>query len=192
LWWQVGACSWSRRRDVAPCGKEATLQRRLLVALVELAAMVVLVALATAATAATTRSDGSRAKTIASYCSSSGDVCFGIFNRDGRVLFKLTTAARYFSRYTVCATRLPRGKNPEHAQRCGSFPLFRQSRSTWGSSVDFAKQFVGPASHPSTPLDGRYQVTWRQVCSDCTAKARRHSDGGRPLGPSLFFRHPLS
>jgi hypothetical protein len=132
------------------------------------------------------------ATAMGSYCSPSGDVCFGIFNRSGNVFLQISTAARYFRRYTVCVTRLPRGKSPEHAQRCGSFPLFRQSGSTWGSSVNFARQFVGPLSHPLVPLPGRYQVTWRQVCSQCTPKAQRHSAGGTPLGPSLHFRLPLS
>jgi hypothetical protein len=129
---------------------------------------------------------------IASYCSPSGDVCYGIFNRRGKVFLQITTAARYFNRYTLCVTLLPRGDGAEHAQRCGAFPLLRQSGPTWGSSVNFAKQFVGPAAHPSTPLPGRYRVTWRQVCARCDARAQRHSARGTPLGPSLFFRLPLS
>jgi hypothetical protein len=40
-----------------------------------------------------------REKKIASYCSSSGDVCYGIFNRSGKVYLRITTAARYFGRY---------------------------------------------------------------------------------------------
>ena len=166
------------------------LLRTPLVLAAALAAVIVLLATAMAAGAA--RSEGPQARTIASYCSPSGDVCFGIFKRSGNVVLQITTAARYFSRYTVCVTRLPRGKSPEHAQRCGSFPLFRQSGSTWGSSVNFARQFVGPLSHPLVPLPGRYQVTWRQVCSQCAPRAQRHSAGGTPLGPSLYFRLPLS
>jgi hypothetical protein len=119
------------------------------------------------------------------------DVCYGVFNRDGKVFLQITTAARYFGRYTLCVTRLPRAKNPEHAQRCGSFPLFRQQVDL-GSTVNHARQFVGPLAHPFVPLLGRYQVTWRQVCSQCGAKVRRHSAAGTPLGPSLYFRLPLS
>jgi len=152
----------------------------------------VLLAVLLAAVAAAVSPVSAGEKTVASYCSPSGDVCLGIFNRSGNVFLQISTAARYFIRYTVCVTRLPRGKSPEHAQRCGSFPLFRQSGSTWGSSVSFARQFVGPLSHPLVPLPGRYQVTWRQVCSQCTPQARRHSAGGTPLGPSLYFRLPLS
>ena len=130
-------------------------------------------------------------KTIASYCSSSGDICYGVFARRGRVVLQITTAARYFNRYTLCVTLLPHGRSAENARRCGAFPLFRQRGSTWASSVDYARQFVGPAEHPLVPHSGRYSASWRQVCSGCTAKARRHSGAGSPLGPSLSLRLPI-
>ena len=145
-----------------------------------------LVILASAATA-----DAAATKRIASYSSPSGDVCYGAFNRSGKVFLQITTAAKYFSRYTLCVTLLPRGGGAEHARRCGAFPLFRQSGSTWGSSVNYAKQFIGPASHPLAPPHGRYQVTWRQVCSGCAPNVQRHSAAGPALGPSLYFRLPL-
>jgi hypothetical protein len=130
-------------------------------------------------------------KTIASYCSSSGDICYGAFARRGRVFLQITTAARYFNRYTLCVTLLPRGPSAENARRCGAFPLLRQRGPTWASSVDFAKQFVGPAEHPLVARPGRYEVSWRQVCSRCTPEALRHSSAGSPLGPSLYFRLPI-
>jgi hypothetical protein len=108
-------------------------------------------------------------KTIAAYCSPSGDICYGIFNRGGHVILQITTAAHYFNRYTLCVTRLPRSPNPEHAQRCGAFPLLRRRAGTWSSSVSYTRQY--PVLPP-----GRLQVTWRHA--------------GRPLGPSLFFRWP--
>ena len=144
-----------------------------------------LAVLGLATTAATADTAAARPTTIASYCSSSGDVCYGIFNRGGKVFLELTTAARYFNRYTLCVTRLPRGSDPEHAQRCGAFPVFRRAGSTWGSSVNYARQY------PPLP-PGRYRVTWRLACSHCTAKAQRHSAAGSPLGPPLSFRLPLS
>jgi hypothetical protein len=109
-------------------------------------------------------------KTIASYCSSSGDVCYGVFNRSGKVLLRITTAARYFGRYTLCVRLLPAGSDPAHAQHCGSFPVFRQSGPTWGSSVNYARQY------PITRR-GRYRVAWKLASG--------------PLGPPLFFRLPL-
>jgi hypothetical protein len=84
------------------------MHRRLLRALVALAGVI----LATAMAAAAARSERSPARTIARYCSQSGDVCYGIFNRGGQVILQITTAAHYFSRYTLCLTRLPRSKNP--------------------------------------------------------------------------------
>jgi hypothetical protein len=152
--------------------------------LVTLSVLVAVLAMAT--TAATADTAASRPRTIASYCSSSGDVCYGIFNRSGKVLLEITTAARYFTRYTLCVTRLPPGTDPEHAQRWGAFPVFRRSGSTWGSSVNYARQY------PPLPLPGRYRVTLRLVCSQCTAKAQRHGAAGSPLGPPLHFRVPRS
>ncbi|HEX6700989.1 MAG TPA: hypothetical protein VF101_09700 [Gaiellaceae bacterium] len=109
-------------------------------------------------------------KTLTSYCSPSGDVCYGMFIHAGRVQLRITTAARYFRRYTLCVQFLPPGTGAEHVRRCGSFPVFRQGGSTWGSSVDYARQY------PVT-LPGRYRVTWKQ--------------GGTPLGPPLYFHLPL-
>jgi hypothetical protein len=125
-----------------------------------------------------------RDRTIASYCSPSGDICYGILNRGGQVVLQLTTAAHYFDRYTLCVTRLPRSQNPEHAQRCGAFPVLRGRGGTWGSSVNYARQY--PVLPP-----GRQQVTWRQVCSRCPPREQRHSAAGSPLGPSLFFSWPV-
>jgi hypothetical protein len=155
-----------------------------------LAALSMMLVLAAGAGTTAASADASAAKAITSYCSPSGDVCFGVFKRNGKVLLQITTAARYFNRYTLCVTLLPRGNGAENARRCGAFPLLQGRASTWASTVDYAKQFIGPASHPATPLPGRYQVTWRQVCSRCTPKQQRHSASGPPLGPSLFFRLP--
>jgi hypothetical protein len=110
-------------------------------------------------------------KTIASYCSTSGDVCYGIFKRSGKVSLEISTAARYFNRYTLCVRRLPPRSTPAYAQRCGSFPVLRQSGSTWGSRVNYARQF--PLTFAAT-----YRVTWKLA--------------GSALGPALRFRLPVS
>jgi hypothetical protein len=114
---------------------------------------------------------GAAPKTIASYCSPSGDVCYGIFKRSGKVSLEITTAARYFNRYTLCVRRLPPRSTPAYAQRCGSFPVFRQSGSTWGSRVNYARQY------PLT-FAGSYRVTWKLA--------------GSALGPALRFKLPIS
>ncbi len=126
----------------------------------------VLVAFSCALTAAASPT-APRTKTIASYCSPSGDVCYGILNRGGKVSLQITTAAKYFNRYTLCVRRT----RPAAPQRCGSFPAFRQGGSTWGSRVNYARQF--PVKSP-----GRYRVTWKL--------------GSGPLGPALQFRLPVS
>jgi hypothetical protein len=147
-----------------------------------------LCALAAVPATDTTEAAGARTSQIARDCSPSGDICYGIFSRGSQIVFRITTAAHYFNHYTLCVTRLPRSNNPEHARRCGAFPVFRRSGSTWGSSVNFARNYVGPRRHGIRPASGRYRVTWRQVCGQCTPTARRHSARGRPLGPSLYFR----
>ena len=103
-------------------------------------------------------------KTVASYCSPSGDVCYGVFTRGKVVLLRISTAAHYFPRYTLCV------RPPAGAQRCGSFPVFRGVASTWGSSVRHGRQFPAPGA-------GVYRVTWKL--------------GSGPLGPTLRFRLPV-
>jgi hypothetical protein len=120
------------------------------------------------ATAAARGAAAPRQKTIASYCSPSGDVCLGIVNRSGAVHLELSTAARYFDRYRLCVR--PPGGGAVGPLRCGSFPVLRRGPG-WGSSVKYARQYpvVGP---------GTYRVSWRL--------------GAKPLGPTLRFRLPLA
>jgi hypothetical protein len=130
-------------------------------------AKVVFCGLVVALAVAVPASIGAPARALTSYCSPSGDVCYGIFKRGGKVSLQITTAAKYFTRYTLCVRRT----RPAAPQRCGSFPVFRQGGSTWGSRVNYARQF--PVKSP-----GRYRVTWKL--------------GSGPLGPALQFRLPLS
>jgi hypothetical protein len=95
---------------------------------------------------------------IDSYCSTTGDLCYGIYNAGG-IVFRITTQARYFARYSVCV-RPPRG-----ATRCRSAPLQGQG-SVWGSSIRWPR---GYGDHGL----GVYRVTWKQA--------------GRRLGPTLRF-----
>jgi hypothetical protein len=136
-----------------------------------LVALLLVAVLSTASTAAAARPRVAGAKTIASFCSSSGDVCYGVFNASGKVTLRITTAARYFGRYTLCVRLLPPQSDAAHTRRCGSYPVFRQGGSTWGSTIRYARQF--PVQRP-----GRYRVTWSLPSSG-------------PLGPPLYFRLPL-
>lgn len=103
------------------------------------------------AMSAVAATEASPAKTIASHCSASGDVCYGIVFRRGVVYLELSTAARYFDRYRLCVR--PPGSGAEGLLRCGSFPILRRS-SGWGSSVNYKLQY--PGGWPGT-----YRVTWK-------------------------------
>ncbi len=118
--------------------------------------------LASGATAAP--ASAARAQPISSYCSPSGDICFGVVDRSGAVYLELSTFARYFDRYRLCV------RPPGRAERCGSFPVFRRGL-VWGSAVKFSRNFPNVGS-------GSYRVTWKL--------------GPQRLGPTLRFRLPLT
>lgn len=102
---------------------------------------------------------GMLATTPSSYCSQTGDLCYGIRRERGAVVLRIDTFARYFDRYTLCVTS-PRRRV------CGRFPVFDDGRF-WSSTVRWHRQF--PDDGP-----GRYRVSWRL--------------GSTPLGPTLGFR----
>jgi hypothetical protein len=100
---------------------------------------------------------------VASYCSESGDVCYGITkDTAGTIRFQLTTAAKYFSRYRVCVR--PSGMTA----KCKSFPV-KKVAANWGGTVIWQRNY---------PMRGvrRYHVTWKL--------------GAQRLGPSLSFALP--
>jgi hypothetical protein len=124
-------------------------------------ALAVLCMLAAALVAAAPASPAQEAR-IASYCSPSGDVCYGIFRDAGNVTrFQLTLAARYFGRYRICV------KPPSGAATCKSFPVKRFGR-LYGGAVKWDRNF------PTNRGPGRYRVTWLV--------------GTQRLGPALYFR----
>lgn len=121
-----------------------------------------LVAIAVALAIAAPASSAEQGR-IASHCSASGDVCYGIFKGSaGQYRFKLTTAAKYFSRYRICVR--PVGQSTT----CKSFPV-RKVGANWGGTVVWQRNF--PLRGPRT-----YVVTWKL--------------GARRLGPSLRFTLP--
>jgi hypothetical protein len=96
------------------------------------------------AAAAGTAADRTRVK---SYCSPSGDVCYGIFKNDtGIYRFRLTLAAKYVRRYRVCVR--PLGETA----KCKSFPV-RKTGASWGGTVVWQGNY--PIRGP-----GGYRVTW--------------------------------
>lgn len=126
-------------------------------------AVVIAVALFAGAAVGDSSSGASPPSRLAAYCSPSGDVCYGIFRKQGAIFLDLTTAARYFGRYSLCV-RPPRG-----AMTCRRFAIRARGR-LFGSSIRWHTGF--PARGP-----GRYRVTWGLQT---------------PLGPSLAFRLPGS
>ena len=100
---------------------------------------------------------------VASHCSGSGDVCYGIFKGNlGAVRFQLTLAAKYFRRYRICVRPLGQKRT------CKSFPV-KKVGANWGGKVSWQKNF--PIAGPR-----RYRVTWWQ--------------GAHRLGPALSFTLP--
>ena len=121
----------------------------------------VLVAFSCALTAAASPT-ALRTKTVASYCSPSGDVCYGVFQKAGNYQFKLTLAAKYFARYRICIVPLGQTKT------CKSFPV-KKTGAQWGGTVIWQRNF--PVRGPR-----RYKVSWLQ--------------GTHRLGPVLAFNLP--
>ena len=122
------------------------LRRSLLLALIA-----ALIAVAPSAAADQTR--------VKSYCSETGDVCYGIL-KTGRVYsFRLTLAAKYFQRYRICVR--PLGQQAT----CKSFPV-KKTGAAWGGTVLWQRNY--PVRGPRG-----YRVTWRQ--------------GATRLGPPLTF-----
>jgi hypothetical protein len=120
-----------------------------------------LLALAAALVAVTPGAAADQAR-IKSYCSPSGDVCYGVFQVSGQYRFKLTLAAKYFARYRICVVPLGQTKT------CKSFPV-KKTGAQWGGTVIWQRNF---------PIRGprRYKVSWLQ--------------GTHRLGPVLAFNLP--
>ena len=98
-----------------------------------------------------------------SYCSASGDVCYGISTGSaGNHRLSLTLAAKYFSQYQLCV------RKPTQPAACKRFRVVKTGQ-TWGRTVIWERTF--PQHGP-----GIYRVTWLQR--------------GRRLGPSLTFNLP--
>jgi hypothetical protein len=100
------------------------------------------------------------AAAVTRHCSASGDVCYGAFGAGHATQLKLTLAARYFNRYTLCV-RAPGG-----TRNCRQFGVFPIGNGLFGSTVTWAAHF--PAHGP-----GLYRATYRY--------------GGASVAPSLTF-----
>ena len=105
------------------------------------------------------------AAAVTRHCSASGDVCYGAFGAGHATKLKLTLAAKYFNRYTLCV------RAPSGTRNCRQFGVFSIGNGLFGSTVTWAAHF--PAHGP-----GLYRATYRY--------------GGASVAPSLTFaRRPV-
>jgi hypothetical protein len=123
--------------------------------------IILLLALAAGLAAAPLGSSANQTR-LARYCSTTGDVCYGIFDENNAIRFKLTLAAKYFARYQICVR--PLGQKTT----CKTFRVTKKGVS-FGGTVNWLRNF-----HTAGPR--RYEVTWKQ--------------SGRRLGPTLKFTLP--
>src|SRR3954449_9096347 len=93
-----------------------------------------------------------------SYCSKSGDVCYQA--KGSPIKLKITTAAKYFTRYRLCIT------NPHGVRECHRFRMRKAARGTYSSSVSWPRHYEYGGK-------GSYHARW--------------SAGGNPLGPRVSF-----
>src|SRR4051794_13753641 len=67
------------------------------------------------------------------YCSQSGDVCYQA--KGSPIHLRITTAAKYFSRYRLCIT------NPHGVRECHRFRMKAADGGTYASSVSWPKHY---------------------------------------------------
>ena len=117
----------------------------------------VTVALLVAAVALVTPPAASAAST---FCSPTGDLCYGVVTKSP-VRLRITTIAEFFKRYQLCVT------GPGGARDCRSFRMRAAPGGTRRSTVRWSQHFPNRGH-------GTYRVRYRQ--------------GGQPLGPAVTFR----
>ena len=93
-----------------------------------------------------------------SYCSKSGDVCYQA--KGSPIKLRITTAAKYFSRYRLCIT------DPHGARECHRFSMKKAAGGSYSSSVSWPKHFEYGGK-------GTYRARWYA-----------HGDA---LGPAVTF-----
>jgi hypothetical protein len=96
-----------------------------------------------------------------SYCSGSGDVCYGARGKGTATQLRITLMAHYFTRFQLCVTAATGG-----APDCKRFRVRSAARGLYDSKVRWAAHF--PFHGP-----GKYHASWLS--------------GGFALGPSVTF-----
>jgi hypothetical protein len=121
------------------------------------------------ATAALVHDRSAPNRTLASYCNRTHYICLRIVDHGGTVSFNASFVHHFARYYRLCVKAS--GSGAAGLRRCGPYPLLRRASGSWGSSVNYDRNY--PMGEP-----GWVRVTW--------------SDGSRPLGPTLRFKLPLS
>jgi hypothetical protein len=102
-----------------------------------------------------------RAAAASTYCSSSGDVCYGVVGSAPPVRLGITLAAQYFTSFELCVT------GPDAKRDCRGFRVQRAAHGLYGRIVRWSRYFPNRGH-------GTYRARW--------------SSGGSALGPSIAFR----
>lgn len=99
-----------------------------------------------------------------SSCSGSGDVCTSATRVNGVIMLRISTAANYFDRYTLCVTA------PDASRVCKRFRMRPAAGGTYRGSVAWKRQF--PMKGP-----GPYTVRWKLSGTALTPKLGFHVRG---------------
>ena len=94
------------------------------------------------------------------YCSKSGDVCYGVVKNSSPIRLQITTAAKYFSRYRLCIT------GPDGGRNCHRFRVKKGANGTYHSTISWPKHYPYRGK-------GRYKARWYA--------------SGNALGPAVTF-----
>ncbi len=95
-----------------------------------------------------------------SYCSRTGDLCYGARGKGATVRLRITLAAHFFTRYRLCVTA------PDGTRACHGFRVRAAPHGLFESTVRWSAHF--PSAGPGT-----YRARWRS--------------GGNALGPPVSF-----
>jgi hypothetical protein len=100
------------------------------------------------------------AEARSSYCSASGDICYGVTTSGGKVKLQVTLQANYFLDYKLCVTP-PTGK-----RTCITDKVKKAKHGSWAATVTWNSKFPDAGK-------GTYKAKWY---------------AGQSLGPAVTFK----
>jgi hypothetical protein len=101
------------------------------------------------------------AQARSSYCSPSGDLCYGVVKGSSPIKLRITLQAKYFKRYRLCI------RGPNGQRNCHRFRIKRLGNGLYGSTIRVGGE--------KFPFQGK--GTYRA----------RYSTGGESLGPAITY-----